>query len=284
MLKKLIKHEWKSVYKVGLIMLGATAFATLIGFFATQSPLFRNADGLYGYAEEMMSIVGAFSIFTYIMLLVGVVYAITIYIAVHFYRSMYTDEGYLLHTLPVTKHQILISKILVGSIWAFIIYIAMFASVIIFIASMAESLSPGSIGEFMAELPEAFSDISRGLALMDLDGRVALTHFLISGTASIVLGVPATLMILFGAISAGQLFSKHRVLGAILFYVGFSVVNSILHSIIQGFAYSVDMYSPSWFYDYFFIGLDGGLILNLIVAAGAYVVSYVITSRKLNME
>ena len=134
MLRKLIKYEWKGVYKMGLILLGVVAFATLLGFLASRSPLWSDARAYDTVVVNgLASIMSFFAIMLYIILLMGTIYAILIYVAVRFYRTMYTDEGYLLHTLPVTKHQILISKLLVSSLWVFFTYMAMFASVIFYV-------------------------------------------------------------------------------------------------------------------------------------------------------
>ena len=48
---------------------------------------------------------------------------VSIYIAVRFYKNLYTDEGYLMHTLPVTPRQLLVSKLTVGSLWSFLVTI-----------------------------------------------------------------------------------------------------------------------------------------------------------------
>ena len=55
---------------------------------------------------------------------------------------MYTDEGYLLHTLPVTKHEILASKILVGGLWVLIIVFSMYLSLFLLGLSMVWVILP----------------------------------------------------------------------------------------------------------------------------------------------
>ena len=120
MLGRLIKHEWKSTYKVGCLMLAAMAVTTFLGWMSFQTPMWRSmGDG--GGRFIWLDIFGAFTLVMYVVLLVVINSGIVIYVGVHFYKTMYTDEGYLLHTLPVTKHEILFCKILVGGLWVLII-------------------------------------------------------------------------------------------------------------------------------------------------------------------
>lgn len=285
MLRKLIKYEWKGHRMMGLILIGVVAFATLFGFLASRSPIWSDVriyDNVIADLTNMMSI---FSFLLYFLLLSGVVYAILIYVAVRFYRTMYTDEGYLLHTLPVTKNQILISKILTGTIWVLITYVAMFVSVVLFILFMMEAIEPGSVGVLMSNLPQFFHAIGIALRDMDHSARMTLIHFLVSGCLSILLGIPSALITIFGAISLGQLFSKHRVLMAILCYVGIMIVTSIITSVVRTLSYTSSiLFSTEEMFGYIFSYIDLTLVVHLLMAVGFYSLSYFITSRKLNME
>ena len=233
---------------------------------------------LFGFVSVMAMMV-------FILLLIGAVYAMIIYLVVHFYRTMYTDEGYLLHTLPVTKNQILISKILVSSIWLLITYLAMAMSITFFIMFMAEAVSPGSIGEMMTYLPELFDDIGKALRDMTGSERLDLIHFLVSIFLLMLVGLPSAIVTIFGAISLGQLFSKHRVLMAILCYVGISIGMGLFSSIVRSIAYTGTLFfSVDQILGYFFTILDSALVMGILTLVGFYLLSYFITSKKLNME
>lgn len=122
MLGKLIKYEWKSIYKLCSILLGAMILTSLLGCIILRTPLvvelFRSSSSI-AYTEMqqtalvLMIMAGAVM---YVLILMAVTYGILIYMGVHFYKSMYTDEGYLTHTLPVTGQQLLNSKIPVSGI------------------------------------------------------------------------------------------------------------------------------------------------------------------------
>lgn len=285
MLRKLIKYEWKGFYKMGLILLGVVAFATLLGFLASRSPLWSDVRVYDSFAVGLATTISFFSIILYIILLAGTVYALLIYAAVRFYRTMYTDEGYLLHTLPVTKHQILISKLLVSSIWLFITYIAMFASIVLFIMFMMEAVSPGSVGEMMAYLPGLFDELWRELGNLSGKDRVELAYLITSLFLSLLVAIPSGIITIFGAISLGQLFSKHRVLMAILCYVGINIVMSIISKMVRSISYTgIYLYDYDQGLGYLLTLLNSSLVTGLLEGVGFYLLSYFITSRKLNME
>lgn len=289
MLGKLIKYEWRNTYKVGLILLASIAMATLVGFLSLQTPLWQDMVSDRGYygnvAVDMLDIMSIFAIMFFIMLLVGVVYAAYIYLIVRFYRTMYTDEGYLLHTLPVSKHQILISKILVSSVWMYLVNLAMFLSVAIFILSLINVFTPENI---WLALPKYFSNFAELMSELEYDLGLDMFGWILSVIAISILGVPSSIIIFFGAISIGQLFSKHRVLMAILSYVVIMIVSSVINMIFQVInmvASLAPLYqSGSGFSVYMLGNLNAQLVTNLLLAVGCYIASYYITSRKLNMN
>lgn len=289
MLGKLLKYEWRNTYKVGLILLASVAMATLVGFLSLQTPLWQDMVSDRGYfgsvAFDMLDIMSFFAIMFYIMLLVGVVYATYIYLIVRFYRTMYTDEGYLLHTLPVSKHQILISKILVSSVWVYLVDLAVFVSVAFFIISVINIFTPNNI---WLELPEFFSNFMGMVSELEYELGLDMFGWVLSAIAISILGIPSSIIIFFGAISVGQLFSKHRVLMAILSYVVIMIISSIINMIFQvinALTSLTPLYQTGSGFSIYMLGnLNAQFVTNLLLAVGCYIASYYITSRKLNMD
>lgn len=298
MLKKLIKYEWKDTRTVGLIFFGVLVLAALLGVLSVQFTAWSinfEADSYHSTGVlSMTSFFSAFfSFFIYTMTLSGTLYGILIYLAVRFYKTMYTDEGYLLHTLPVTKHQILISKIVIGSAWMFIIYGAMILSFIIFMVSLASVLSSGSFFEILRQIPYYLAQTQEFMMRMvgsDWGFTVLMIHYVVSIFLIFLIGLPAQLIIIYGAISLGQLFNKHRVLWAILFNIGIGFARSIIAYVISMFlmvgttlssmavsgseSFPMHIYAFQW---------DANWIVSLIMAIVLYKVSHMITTKKLNM-
>ena len=286
MLGKLIKYEWKSIYKVGCILLFALGLATLTVCLSSMAPMWqeiRNDTDYYfvNLGSTIMNMASVFSFFLYVLLMAGAVYAIFIYLVVRFYKSMYTDEGYLLHTLPVTKGQILVSKILVSTVWAFLIYIGLMIS-LLFIVSV---ISGESVFEIMKVLANIFVGLRDLLSVFM--GSYSITGTVVACILYLILGIPMAVITMFGAVSLGQLSSKYRVLMAILWYVGIMIARGLLGFIIQVISYTALIFATGEEYimsSYMNISLYSSLIINLLLAVGCYLASYHITSKKLNME
>ena len=136
MLGKLIKHEWKGTYRMGCLMLGAMAVVTFLGWLSFQAPVWKSMNGGSQASFGWLDIFSMFTVMIYAMLLVCVTFGIKVYLGVRFYRTMYTDEGYLTHTLPATKNQILASKILVSGLWTLFILLSVYLSLLLLVCSM----------------------------------------------------------------------------------------------------------------------------------------------------
>lgn len=258
-------------------MLFATLVITFFGWMAFQSPMWQNMES----SRYRASILDALSIVTIIMyafMLVGVMYGILIYLGVHFYRTMYTDQGYLTHTLPVTKHQLLGSKILVSGLWMMFISLAIFLSVVILISSLITAVMPAgySLMEAWGEIFGALGEWSEWFRNeLDFNFVRTLAVFLFSAVIS-----PFTMvMVLFGSISVGQFFTRFRVLMAIVCYIGILIIQSILGSLLQNVVLwqsSLGIYIDS-------TNIFNALI-NLLMSIVLYVLSWLVISKKLNME
>ncbi len=103
MLKKLLKHEWKETWRIPALACALMIILTLVSVicFTRMSPP-ANADELNAGAFVLMMF--------YVLTISCVSVVVSIYIAVRFYKNLYTDEGYLMHTLPVTPRQLLVSS------------------------------------------------------------------------------------------------------------------------------------------------------------------------------
>jgi len=279
MLGKLIKHEFKSTYKIGCLLLAMVLLITLFGGLAFQSPMWRGMKSS-GYDVSVLDIISIFAIVMYILMLIAVEYGSMIYLVLHFYKTMYTDQGYLTHTLPVTKHQLLGSKILVSGIWLLLMGIGVIISVLFFVGTLMAHLSSDGyslaafwreIGEFLMDLPiflksELGWDVTGSLVIMVITA---------------ILSPFATVTTLFGAVSLGQLFTKYRVLMAIVCYVAIAIGSNMVESLIQACMIPLQMND---FGSYVNGSVNLSSIFSLVLAVGLYFVSWYVINNKLNME
>ena len=112
MLGKLIKYDLKSMNRF-LIILHAflLLIAVLLRVFVTSRIQLQTDEG---------SLLFAFAILAYVLAITGIAFGTAIVIAVRFYKNLFSDEGYLTWTLPVTPGTHLLAKTISGSIWSFI--------------------------------------------------------------------------------------------------------------------------------------------------------------------
>ena len=111
MLRKLLKHEFRAT---GRIMgpLYLVLLATSVGMRVSIQVL-NHAD------SYLLRMLGALLALAYVVAILGVCFAAFGLMIQRFYRSLLTDEGYLMFTLPVSVHQHIWSKLIVSTAWFF---------------------------------------------------------------------------------------------------------------------------------------------------------------------
>ncbi|MBO4981580.1 MAG: hypothetical protein J6C84_06760 [Lachnospiraceae bacterium] len=285
MLGKLFQHEWKRVYKVECLLLAVLFVFSVAGALMFASPmgnLIFGDGGRYMTETEIFFWTMTFitSIFMYVIVVIGVMYGSMIYLGVNFYRSMYTDEGYLAHTLPVTPHQLLGSKVLVGALWTFIMQVGMAISIFLLVFSMVVAEDPTMLGD----MKELFAE----LEVLEPDTKGMIIHGGIMYLCAVLVSPFASMSILFGALTIGQLSKKHKGMMGILAYFGIMVANSIITQITQTIgsilAMRMESYSASGYNEVMFYTYDVQILITLLIGAGLYFLSHYIISQKLNLN
>lgn len=144
MLSKLIKYEWKAMcwhYAVPFIVYVVAAAFSLV--FAHWHP-----------------IISGFIIF-------GGLFALAVLMFLAFFRrynsNLYSNEGYLMFTLPVRSEELLFSKVLVSFIWFTLYAVLLFAVVILSILALSSNPDINNVfptfGQLWEALQQHLSDI-----------------------------------------------------------------------------------------------------------------------------
>lgn len=285
MLGKLIKHEWKSTYKIGGLILFLIAGMTLIGTLGIVIPVNYMKDGIEtdseGVAAAFMGMTMFMSVMLYMVTFMGVTYGMLIYQGVHFYKTMYSEEGYLTNTLPVTPRQLLISKTLVAGGWYLLVGLGIALSILILIVSLFTSMN--MFGDFAREMEEMRRDLQ-----MDPNAGLVILHVIGYVVLAVLIAPFCTMLMLFGSLTVGQLSRKYKALMGILVYVGVMFANSILSNILRfvfsclAVAFEDNAAVAS------FLMIFGTYDCTLLVTAGIgiafYFISHHILTKKLNLE
>ena len=265
MLGKLIKHELQRTYKLMLISHGFVLILSIllgvvlnIQMSATNFELNLPNVLLIGGMIFQFLLIGALS------------FGVQLYIAIRFYRNLFTDEGYLMFTLPTTPTTLLHSKLITGSIWYIFNIIMTFINLIcllfiIFLNSEAQELY--YIINTMLGSPWVFLLFT-------------------------LIGLFSNLLMCYACVCIGQLFNKNRVVVALvayglvtmalqLFYFIYMTLNNLLtfSTTIPGETAGESMSSPTLLSDVY---LDFTLPL-IVCAALFYGICYYIMNKKVNL-
>ncbi len=209
---KIIKHDSAALLRVLWPMMVAVAGCSVVGFLSNLFGSTADPSKLVIAVSGLLAMVQVFCIVAIVVLMV--VAEFMVYFA--YYRSLYTDEGYLTMVLPVGVHTLLLSKLLVGAIFSLAIGC-------IGIAGISFSLAPT-----IRELFWLFADIYQQIP--PSAGATAFMDTLLD-IVTFVSQAFFSFMMVYAAITMGAIyFRRHSLIGAITVFF----VLSALCSIVEG--------------------------------------------------
>lgn len=277
MLGKLMKQEWLSTWKIPTVLIGAVfAAATIFGLFCA-SPVWDLVD--WWGADVILSAT--------ILLFYGAIMCCavgtSIYLAVRYYRSMYSNEGYLTHTLPVTSNQLLLSKMINFSIWELLSIICVMFNIMLFVAFIA--LREVGYRSLFESFRDVFADIQ---AILNSEYTTGWELFMVLTIILILVGTVSKSLLYMGSVNIGQLWARHRVAGAILVYAGVTVAVQIVTQaamiIFMTSADQLGMLQNDYVFSFLNQVMVVSLLLQVVIGAVMYVVSLLILKKKVNLE
>lgn len=223
MLGKLIAYELRGVWKPALIILIIMAVAGVAGSMslATVDALTDN----YSYSSsdvttDLSIVLTLFTLFAGFIVWAGVV-GLFIVAAVRFYRTMFTDEGYLTLTLPVSTTALVMAKYLVG----FAIMAAGMALAIILYSMM---LAPLTSDYGLSASTTILAMLSGSFGFFDDQAPAAVA----AGVVNAIVGIGYQLGLAYLALTMGAWLAKrHKVAAAVGIYIGISWLLSLVFSV-----------------------------------------------------
>ncbi len=280
MLGKLFKYEWRSFWKVPAAINVFLLIITLIGAVSLISPFWELNF------EIMDTLMVVAIMFYYLAIMAGAI-AVAVYIAIRFYKNVYTDEGYLTHTLPVAPRDIIFSKLFVSVIWSIITGIVICISVFfILFAAMKDYVNTY---EFVTVWQELQRDV---LPVVEEAFGMNLFVFAIFVILIMIVNTFFSIFMTYSAISLGQMFTKHKVAGAVIWYVAEYVIVQFGSSMLMNIPllglisepYAAAAMTPSDVGAMVKLMLIGSVILSIIIGAFLYLLTEYMMRRKLNLD
>jgi len=261
MLKKLMKHELKATARILIPLCLVLLFISVINRFLYHA---GSKEGIFLFVSGLMFILQFF-------LVIAVLAATVIFMIMRFYKNLLSDEGYLMFTLPVKSHHLIISKLIVTLLWVVVSIIAIIASLLITFAATDDiSIVMNAINSALAELKAYFG------------GNWVLVWIeLISLT---LLSAIANILLVYVSIAVGHLFTKHKIICSFVSYVIFyNAIQLLMLIVLVTFSYfhSGSINFAHMLPQEFFPVI---IIVLLLECVAFYWTTNFIFNRKLNLE
>lgn len=281
MLGKLFKYEWKAVSKMNALLILIAAGITALGVIYFQTPMWKNLleDGMTPMSGPLIvlwAVIGIGGAIAYILVLVGVTYGQMIYLGVRYYRSMFSDEGYLTNTLPVKPVQLLIAKVVTAGCWSLILNFLLIVFILILVFAAISGITPVTFGDIWEALLDSLAEI-----FQSSETTATALFYLAVGILSPFLGIA----VLFGSLSLGHYSGKNKGLMGILAYLGVSLVLAItvvMCNLVLESAISSNGLFGHW------IQVNGRNLckfaVNVPAAAGLMIWAHAILKNRLNLD
>ena len=165
-------------------------------------------NNIYLREPSVFEVLYFMAFFLSVVVVSGATYII---IGIHFYKNLFSAQGYLSWTLPVTAEQHLLSKLISGFIWSLLDGVFLLLCFFIF----GFGFDFHSAGEIVDEFFLFFGN-SAVSAIVATSIYLLLTLFV-------------SILTIYFSITLGQLFANHRILASIMIYGALSLISQIFY-------------------------------------------------------
>lgn len=242
MVKKLIKHELYCIFRAAFI---PAVVMILLAILARLSLVVGDEDNSAAFVLVLFYVYA-------VLATLGVCYFFGIS---RFFKSLFTGEGYMTLSLPVTADQLIISKLLSSIITMAFGFAACALSSCIFLIGLPQEIY-AEIGSVIEGMGVLFSDMWTSEPLL----AVEMVFYLI-------LSIPAVFLEFYFVMCVAQLFTvKNRKLIAVLLYIGIAFVwnmldTTLISPMLDAITENVSVHLTMWIQIIFTAALDVGFYL-----------------------
>ncbi len=276
MLMKLWKYDMKFSCRIMMfIYIVAVALSALF-----------SATLLLSQKLEYISIFSVISFLPYMFALLAVTLSGFLVVAVRVYKNLYTDEGYLTFTLPVTSAQIIWSKVFLYVFWQIAGILVLLLSIALPIAAVAHL---EGVGGDIVGIVELAADYF-GFWLRNMFGfdKWNFAMFIMVFILSSIVALISTPISIVFSFSVGQLASRYRILLTFVTYYAYNLVMNTLMSIaVEPFLSGNTPLVPTTNFTFdmtaFLSTSLASVFVDIIITVIIFVISRNIMSKKLNL-
>ena len=273
MVKKLLKHEFKAWLRVvpffWLAMVGIALAGRIVQFFEKDSIYYKLIFG---------SSMVAYGITAVVVLLTPTVFGVY-----RFYRNLFTGEGYLSFTLPVTVGQHLWVKTLTAVCFDFISALVLLLSGMILMS-----------GDVLTEVLKAAAYLwKKFLEVVPAEEVWHLAGYFAEWVLLLLIALCSGHLMYQSCICIGQLARKNRVLLAVGVYFGYQLLAQIVSTVmalsftmmgLTGVLEKLTHWASLHPFATIHLLLSGMVLFSLGLAALFWWISHSIMRKRLNLE
>ena len=271
MLKRLLKYDMKAISRIAYPCLLASVTMSILCCAVIYFT--------FGFTDEIDSIFSAIMLtgglyLVGILTVIAMVTIVGIAVVARYYRSIFTDEGYLNMVIPVSKKQFLDSKIISSVIWLIICSVTAGACLVISVLLPTLLYDTSLISEAV--------EILKSEAGVDGGGEALLVSAVVMQLAVALFSLAKDVMLVITAITVGSIiFKRFRICACVIIYFGITVFEEMLTVLIKYLIARVTS-SNLW------LTLTVNVMLEIIVVSVTFAIGYLVSlfalDKKLNLE
>lgn len=211
MLGKLLKYDFKESGRLLFPILLGVLVLSVVGRILFETRLF----------DALPAVIQVLSIIAYVVVIMICFLGAPIYFIIFYYRGFYSNRGYITHTLPVSTHQKLISKLITSCVLELVSFLVCGFSVLLLF------LEKGTI----AYIRRGIADIGTHFKAAT---NMSFSLFVVLTILLMVVSLIAQLLMFYASVSLGQhLFRQHKIIGSIVGYLIINFAMQILSSMVM---------------------------------------------------
>jgi len=218
MLGKLMKYEFMAMGRVFLPLYGALIIVSVInmmlGYLGLETPT-------------------AIGVFLAVLLILGIMIITFLLVLQRFWTNLLSNEGYLMMTLPVSTDRIILSKLLVASVWNV-------ASTIVVLLSILAMAAPVLAAQeiTLAFIVEQIRHVIEMAPFSSLQISILVAQIIIAT----VVGLFSNILLPYACMALGMISNKHRWLVAIGAYLVITTALQIIVTIFFSIGYVAGLF------------------------------------------
>ncbi|MFZ2185982.1 MAG: ABC transporter permease [Streptococcus parauberis] len=263
MFGKLLKYEFKSIGKwyfainLAIIAIAGLLSVTIKWLEIGSKPQSATMSLLNQLLPLALSLIFG-------SLITGSLLATLLIIINRFNKNIFGREGYLTMTLPVSEHQLILSKLISSLVWGFFNGLILILATLIMVIPQVSSREINGVIKNVSDIIMKNPSTSVQIAV----------YYLLSAIGSVLL--------IYLAISIGQLFANRRGLKAFIAYFIITITVSILLAFINFQIFDIKTTNSNLIFSqrFYLIGIVETLIETIIF----YLATYGIIKYKLNLQ